>query len=127
MVIIDTNIIIDHLRRKNKKDSLLITIFKKFSKDELAISVVTIQELFEGKSTIDPQKEKMLLEILSLFQILPYSSEVAELAGKIARDFGPIEFADATIAATAIINDSQLITLNKKDFIKIENLEFLDL
>jgi len=127
MVIIDTNIIIDHLRKKNKKDSLLIKMFQQYLKDELAISVITIQELFEGKSTLDPQKEKALLEILSLFQILPYSSEVAELSGKIARDSGPIEFADAAIAATTIINNSQLLTLNKKDFIKIEGINFLNL
>ncbi len=34
----------------------------------------------------------------------------------------PIQFADAAIAATAIINGAELYTLNKKDFEKIPGL-----
>jgi len=49
MVILDTNIIIDHLRQK--QESLFENLVNKINKNELAISVITIQELFTGKST----------------------------------------------------------------------------
>jgi len=65
------------------------------------------------------------LETLALFQILPYTSEVAQLAGEIARDLRrSISFADAAIAATTIINGGELCTLDKKDFLGIEDLRF---
>ena len=63
MVILDTNIIVDHLRlREGNEDSQLIAIVKKNPKESLAISMITVQELYEGKSTKDSQKEQFLLE-----------------------------------------------------------------
>lgn len=42
------------------------------------------------------------------------------------RDTKPgIQFADAAIAATAIINNARLATLDKKDFQGIKNLELV--
>lgn len=126
MVVLDTSIIIDHLRKPKKTDSELLKITKKIPKESLTISVISIQELYEGQSTKVEQKERDLLAIITPLKILPYTYEVAQLAGEIARDLPqPIEFADAAIAATAIINDCQLATLNKKDFSKIQNLELV--
>lgn len=126
MVIFDTSVIIDHLRQK-RKDTLLITLLIQNPKETFALSVVSIQELYEGKSTQDIALEQDLLTTVSPLQILPYSYMEAELAGKIARDLNKkIEFADSAIAATAIINNCQLATLNKKDFAGISRLEFLD-
>ena len=83
----------------------------------LAISVITIQELYEGKSTRDSTKEQGMLATIAPLKIVPYTFEVAQLAGSIARDLlRPIELADAAIAATAILNGASLYTLNGKDF-----------
>ncbi|MBI3384854.1 PIN domain-containing protein [Candidatus Gottesmanbacteria bacterium] len=123
MVILDTSIIIDHLRQNTPK-TYLTRLIKKYGGESLAISIVTIQELYEGKITKKEMQEKDLLTTITPFTILLYSYEVAELAGKIARDLAsPIEFSDAAIAATAIINGAQLATLNAKDFIHIPNLK----
>lgn len=123
MVILDTNIIIDHLRRSSK-DSALSELSKKYGREEVGISVITIQELYEGKSTSDPVKENQMMSILGLLNIFPYDVEVARLAGEIARDAEePIELADAAIAATAIINEAELCTLNRKHFQTIPNLK----
>ncbi len=125
MVILDTNIIIDHLRQK-KKDTIFRKIVGRYHPQTLAISIFTVQELYHGKSSAANQQEKDLLSIINALKILPYTFEVAELAGKIARDrFLPLDFADAAIAATAIINGCQLFTLDKRDFIGIDDLEFL--
>lgn len=126
MVILDTNIIIDHLRRPKKTDSYLIKLVKKLPKEPLAISIITIQELYEGQSTKNEQKERDLLAVVSPLKILPYTYEIAQLAGEIARDLREaIEFADAAIAATAVVNDCEFYTLNKKDFSKIKDLELV--
>lgn len=128
MVILDTNIIIDHLRLEQKqKSSQLMEIAKRKPKEVLALSSISVQELYEGRSTQNIQKEQYLLATISPLKILPYTYEVAQLAGEIARDLDhPIELADAAIAATTILNGSSLLTDNKKDFICIKNLKFFD-
>lgn len=85
-----------------------------------------MQELYEGKSTKDSQKEEYLLATISPLKILSYTYDIARLAGEIARDLDrPIELADAAIAVTAIVNGGSLFTLNKKHFAKIPGLEVL--
>ena len=126
MVILDTNIIIDHLRQTGSKDSILSKLLKESKLDEVVISSVTIQELFEGQSTKEEEIGKWILAILSPFKLLPYTYEIAKLAGEVARDLDrDMEFADAAIAATAIAHGAKLATLNKKDFRGIQGLELV--
>lgn len=126
MVVLDTSVIIDHLRRPKKTESPLIKIARKKPKESLAISIVSIQELYEGKTTRNSEKEKTLLAVIAPLKVLPYTYEVAQLAGEIARDLDrPIELADVAIASTAILNGAQLFTLDKKDFLGIKGLEFI--
>lgn len=88
--------------------------------------MITIQELYAGQSSKNPEKEKFFLIIMNYFKVLPYDREIAKLAGEIMRDAKlEIVFADAAIAATAIINGAQLATLNKKDFSGIKDLKLL--
>lgn len=124
MVILDTNIIIDHLRQSGKGETPLMEIACQIAKKKLAISVITVQELYEGRSTKRKAKEEYLLATIVPLKILPYTYEVAQLAGEIARDLKQsIELADAAIAATAIINAASLFTLNQKHFKNIRNLQ----
>ena len=125
MVVLDSNIVIDHLRQYPKK-SKLREIEEKTLAGSLAISIITVQELYEGKSTLDEAREEILVEVISNLKILPYTFETAKLAGVIARDLDyPIDFADAAIAATAILNKAPLLTLNKKDFKGIKGLKLI--
>jgi len=128
MVILDTNVIIDHLRQPPDTESLLIKLKKKIDRDRLAISMITIQELYVGKSTKRKEDEKNLLAVVGALKILEYSYEVAKLAGELERDLNlTIEFSDAAIAATAIVNGAELVTLNRKHFEKIAGLELFHL
>lgn len=126
MVILDTSIIIDHVRQPGK-ESYLTRFIKQFPTETLGVSIVSIQELYEGKSTRDAEKEEALLTTISLIEIVPYTYEVAEVAGKISRESKlPLGFPDAAIAATTIVNGTKLLTLNTKDFRGIENLELVE-
>jgi len=101
-------------------------IAKRQPKESLALSMVSIQELYEVHSTMDPQKEQYLLATISPLKILPYTYEVAKLAGEIARDLiRPIELADAAVAATTILSGGALLTINTKDFADIPGLELV--
>lgn len=124
MVILDTNIIIDHLRQKDKSTSWLRKLTEKVGAEKLGISVATIQELYVGKSVSDPQNEQMMLQTISSFEVESYSYEIAKMAGELVRNLnGQLQFADAAIAATAIVNGAKLATLNFKDFTGIKGLE----
>lgn len=126
MVIFDTNIIIDHLRQEKTTETHLLKFVKEKPKQSLALSIISIQELYEGKSTKKENKEHFLLSTIAPLKILPYTYEVAQFAGEIVRDLNnSIEFADTAIAATAIINNCKLFTLNKKHFEKIKELELI--
>ena len=123
MVILDTSVIIDHLRQDPSSSSLL-AFSKKSPREEIGISIISLQELYQGESTRQTQKENHLLATVSGLQVLPYTYEVAELAGKISRDSEyDLEFVDAAIAATTIHNGAKLFTLNKKHFVNIPDLE----
>lgn len=118
MVILDTSVIIDHLRQTTKN-----TFLKKLAiehKNQLAVSVVSLQEFYEGLSTKDISRENQMLSILAPLKILPYTEEVARLAGKLARDNDTeADLADLAIAATAIVFKSSLATLNPKHFLPL--------
>lgn len=122
MVILDTNILIDALRKKHGV-TLLEEILKTTPREDISISVISIQELYQGKSVMDVEKETEMQTLLAPLKILPYSYEVAKQAGELvrAKNF-EITFADAAIAATAIVNHIPLYTLNQKDFLRIPNL-----
>lgn len=123
MVVVDTSILIDYLRRPLEK-----TPFKEFIKqnpaEKLSISILTIQELYAGKSSKESKKETFFLKIISKMEILSYTHGIAKLAGELTRDYNTnLEFPDAAIAATAVLNKAKLFTLNKKDFKGIKKLK----
>ena len=121
MVVLDTSVIIDHIRQPHGALTILQRAAKEGLDKNFAVSVITIQELYRGESTRSKGKEAIILATLAPLVILSYTYEVAKLAGEIIRDTtDPIQFADAAIASTAIFNSASLLTLNKKDFEKIK-------
>jgi tRNA(fMet)-specific endonuclease VapC len=126
VVILDTNILIDYFRQPDNPDSPLIKLTKSKSKEKLAISIITIQELYAGKSSQFLREEQFFLNLIELFQVIAYEQETAKLAGIIMRDTSPtVPFGDAAIAATAILSKAKLLTLNKKDFQGIKKLKLV--
>lgn len=121
VIILDTNVIIDHLRLKGQ-NSIQFNLINRHLDDSFSISTITIQELFVGTSTLRKSPLFLLNQTLSELDILAYTQAVAELAGKITRDYH-LTFADAAIAATAIQHDASLATLNAKDFAGIPHLK----
>lgn len=120
-ILIDTSVIIDHLRVPDKSSSLLYKLAKK--RAPLFISIITHTELYSGKSVWEHKNGQKELEmLLSGLTILSLTQSISERAGKIRAQQG-IHLFDAIIAGTALENKLILATLNVKDFKKISKLK----
>ena len=123
-LLIDTSIIIDHFRKKDKTNTLLLELYQNYL---LHNSSVTVFELYNGASTSEKVKDIELL--LKNVTVLDFNSEIASKASKIYRQLISenkiIEFRDIFIASTAIVNKMPVSTLNVKHFKRIKGLRII--
>ena len=123
-MVADTGIFIEHLRAKDK---LSTTLYKISENTAIYISAVTVYELYMGATTKD--KETDVMNITENFTVLPFTDAVAqkaaELYHKLRLSNQMIEFRDIFIAATCIVHELPIVTLNKKHFKRIEGLKIL--
>jgi tRNA(fMet)-specific endonuclease VapC len=113
-MIIDTSVLIDYLRQSNKEKTVFVQLVQ--ASLNIRISLITLSELYAGKSVWQSKKvQKELETILSGLEVLPVSTEIARQAGKLRAIYG-LDLIDALIAATAILNQESLATLNSKHF-----------
>lgn len=123
-MVADTSIFIEYLRAKKKETTILQNLP---NNSELCISTIAMYELFIGAKDQEKWAEAdKLIEDLVTFR---FDHRVAILSAKIyhqlRKDNKMIEFRDIFIAATAMHNKLPLLTLNKKDFSRIKNLEIV--
>ncbi|MBI4067680.1 type II toxin-antitoxin system VapC family toxin [Candidatus Gottesmanbacteria bacterium] len=123
-LLLDTSIIIDFLRRKDKENALLFRL----SDEDLYISIITHTELFAGRSVWEDEKvKKTLSEVFSGITIIPLSEDISQRAGYIKSQNSRISLIDSIVAASSMENNFPLVTFNIKDFEQIEKLKlFID-
>lgn len=119
----DTSVIVNHLRGKEKIDEELL-------KEGVAISIITLSELYYGAyRSKDPKKTK---EIVNNF-LSDLSIETINLDDEIIDEYAKIKVSleglgqklddfDLLIAATAKKYSLQLLTDNKKHFQRISGI-----
>jgi predicted nucleic acid-binding protein len=112
-VLLDTDILIDHLRGHRRLDLI---------DNAWRISVVTRCELFAGRNT----DEARLRQVLKRMVELPVEKHVAESAGRIRRTT-QLTVPDALIAATALEHQLPLMTRNLRHFERVVGLTIHDL
>ena len=118
-LVVDTSVIIDFLRTKNKADTLLYEI----AQEDLSISIVTHTELYAGKSVWENSEAKEALEkVLAGMSLVTLDKRISERAGHI-KSYSNISLIDALIAATALVGNIELVTLNIKDFEKVKGIK----
>lgn len=124
-ILLDTSVIIDFLRRKDK-DKTLLFIFAQ-QDYQLYVSIITHTELYAGKSVWENKKAKEELEVLfSGMKILALEPNISQKAGEIKAKYN-LNLLDAIVASTAIIHKLELSTLNIKDFDQVKELNlFVD-
>jgi tRNA(fMet)-specific endonuclease VapC len=119
MILCDTNIIIEFY----KGNPIILQELGRIGVAQLAISVITQAELYYGAlnkaELLRIQKHLNLLHNLLIDHQV--SSQFIQLMAQYSLSH-KLAIPDALIAATALVNDIELYTLNIKDFRFIENL-----
>jgi tRNA(fMet)-specific endonuclease VapC len=95
----------------------------------LAISFMTVAELFEGafRARWGKRRQTALEAALHSYLVIPASPELCQQWGRVRseRRQQPISGEDAWIAATALVHDCPLVTHNAADFQGIAGLTVL--
>jgi predicted nucleic acid-binding protein len=124
-VALDSSALIEHVRIKNKDDSLLSRLISEF--DELCISPLVLYEILIG------QRESHFFDVTAILEeltVLPFDGEVVakavSLYRTLKRENKLIDHFDILIAATAIVRKIPLATLNRKHFERIDELKLFD-
>jgi len=119
--LLDTSIAIDHLRGFPPAAALLTALV--LDDVELAASEVVRFELLSGVR--DDEIEQLEL-FCSTLTWVPVTHDVTRHAGALARrhraSFSGIGMADYLIAATAVLLDADLLTLNVRHFPMLQNV-----
>jgi predicted nucleic acid-binding protein len=117
--LVDTNILIDHLRGTPKATTLLR---QARSAGTLWLLAITVAEVHACHETRRKKQAAKLSRLLNLFRFAYVDGSVAGLGGEIARDCGTA-LPDALIAATAVRKGVVLATRNTSHFANIPNLK----
>ncbi len=123
--ILDTNICIYVIKQK---PAVVIERFRKINISEIAISSITLSELFYGvsKSSKPEQNFMALTQFVAPLEILPFGGEAAQYYGDLRahleKQGTPIGSLDMLIAAHALSLTSILVTNNEKEFKRVPNL-----
>lgn len=111
-LLLDTDVLIDYLRGRPNTVSYI-----EDRTETLLVSTITVAELFAG---VREGKERTALSaFLSAFESVPVDASIAERGGLFRRDYGRSHntgLADALIAATAEQVQARFVTLNRKHF-----------
>jgi len=118
-LVIDSDILIDHLRGFQPA-KIYLSLFYEKSLNGL-ISTITVMELLSGKSASEGDRRLKIEKLLSLFKTVDVTFAIAEKAGELRRKYStnPI---DSLIAATALSFNCKLVTCNVNHYQVMEGL-----
>lgn len=116
--LVDTNILIDHLRGMASATAFLRQARRQGT---LWISVITVAEIYAGQKMKQPKEAARVRRFLRLFRVAYLDGTIAAAGGEIAREHG-IALPDALLAATALSKGLRLATRNLRHFAGIPNL-----
>jgi predicted nucleic acid-binding protein len=119
MIFLDTNILIEIF----KGNSVVIRAVQNLDPNSLALSAITEMELYCGAlNKLELQRIKKSLRHFNICHLTTgISISAITLIEKYSKSHN-IQIPDALIAATAMENGSELMTLNRKDFQYIDAL-----
>ena len=129
MYLLDTNIISYWMRG----DQRIIEKIKCCSPAELALSTITLAEIYYGieKSSVKKKERRKKIEhIKSLLDIYPFNEHAAIAYGVIRAQLEktgrPISERDLQIASIAVANRLCVVTHNTKEFDRVQKLSVED-
>jgi len=117
MFVLDTNIIIYYAAGQPE----IVEFFQKHKERTFYLPTIVVTE-FLSFPLISPGTAYIFKRFAAQTTILDLDFAIAELAAELRRRYN-LKLADAIIAATTLISNSELITRNIKDFKKVIGLK----
>lgn len=116
-ILVDTDIVIQYLKTGK---GLLPKAYEKY---EMQLSTASLTELLASRTFEDSNLLEEVIEFVDkYFTVKEVSREIATKASELIRKYG-VNFATATISATAICNDTPLLTEEREQYSMIEELK----
>ncbi len=123
MICLDTNILIDHKRSKQKDTTRLYQLSTRYS---FAVTSITAYELYRGDNSAE---DAFWLNFFSKITMLDFTATAAMEAGKIYKDLKSkgmmIDIEDILIASIAISNKLKIATDNMNHLGRVDRLEII--
>jgi tRNA(fMet)-specific endonuclease VapC len=120
-ILVDTSVIIDYFRKTKKNKTFFVQLVDNYS---IVISNITKFELDIG--ICHTRQSAFLEELYTKISIIELNTECTDLAAELYRDLKVknqlISLPDLLIAATAILCELPLATINLKHFQRIKQL-----
>ena len=124
VVILDTSVLIDYFRKKDKEKTFFVHLTNKFL--ESCISSIAEFEIYVGATSTQLAFWKSILQEMN---VLPFDSKAAHEAVSILHQHKQkrktIDKADLFIAAISLANSLPIATLNRKHFEHIDGLTLI--
>lgn len=113
--LLDSDVLISFFKKRSEFVNLLLKLKEK---GELSVSILSISELRSGWNDKDAQF--YLPRLYNIVKVQEITLKIAEMAGKFRYVYKlrgrSLPTIDTLIAATAVLNNCQLVTGNKKDY-----------
>ncbi|PTM13133.1 MAG: pilus assembly protein [Bacteroidetes bacterium] len=120
LVLCDTNIIIEFY----KENSSIFDKLRTIGQENIAVSIITVGELLFG--ALNKKERKQINQDIAHLHLLHLDSAIGDCCIELMNNYTlshSLSLPDGLIAATAIIQDIPLYTLNKKDFQYIKGIQ----
>lgn len=120
LVLCDTNIIIEFY----KENTTVLSKLHNIGQKNIAVSIITVGELLYG--ALDKEEFNQIKQDLAHLRLLHLNTAIDECFLELMSKYSlshNLALPDGLIAATALIQDIPLYTLNKKDFRYISGIE----
>jgi len=125
LICLDTSVLIDYYRKKDKSKSLLFKLTKQYAL--FAVSAITEYELFIGNTA---EQDSFWSIFFSQITVLPFDTKAVKSAIKIYKQLKIsnklIDIPDILIAGSVMSNHIPFATLNRKHFERITGLQIID-
>jgi tRNA(fMet)-specific endonuclease VapC len=120
-VLIDTSILIEHLRKQKKERTLFYQLSAHHD-----FTMCSVTE-FEFRIGATPKNQEFMQHLLAMLPVLSFDSACVKTAAELYQELKAknqlIALPDLFIAATAITHNIPLLTLNRKHFERIDRLK----
>ncbi|MBI1781919.1 MAG: type II toxin-antitoxin system VapC family toxin [Sphingobacteriales bacterium] len=124
MILLDSSVLIDYFRKKNKEKTFFYQLA--YKQGGFAIPVMVHYEILSGSNS---QQENFWHNLFNDFLIISYTAKenytAITIKDSLKKKRKTIDFKDLLIAATAISHKMPLATLNKDHFIAVPGLTLI--